>query len=410
MSKRFTAFVGLRWAGHGRRRGLVSFISGLSIAGLAVGIGLLVTVLSVMNGFERELRERILGILPQASLYARHGLEDWKSLRTEVLATGQVLGAAPFVELQGMLAYRNATAPVVLFGIEPALESGISELPRFVESSAWQQLHASQGILLGYGIARKLGVEAGDTLSLFIPDKSQPNRLPRFTAMRVDAVVKTDTELDHVLALANLTVAQRFADNPREVNGLRLKFADLFAAPDGVYQLINQLPPGYYATDWTRTHGNLYQAVSMSKRLVGLLLFLIVGIAAFNVVSTLIMVVIDKQSDIAILRTLGATRGEIMAVFLWQGGVIGLTGTALGLGLGLLGSLGVKDLIGLLEKLFNIQFLQSDVYPVSYVPSQILWQDFVLVGVVSLLLGLLSTVYPAWRASRVAPAEALRLE
>lgn len=410
VTRGFTAFVGLRWAGSGRRSGLVSFISGLSITGLAVGIALLITVLSVMNGFERELRERILGILPQATLYHRQGMDDWRAVRQQVLANPKVQGAAPFVELQGMLAYRNATAPVMLYGIDSAFESDVSDLPKFVAKEDWKHLRDGDGLILGAGIAAQLGASVGDRISLFIPNKSEPDRLPAFAAIRVDAIVTTHTELDHVLALTRLAVAQHFAGQTQAVSGLRLRFADLFDAPHDVYEVVQQLPYGYFASDWTRTHGNLYQAVSMSKRLVGLLLFLIVGIAAFNVVSTLIMVVIDKQSDIAILRTLGASRGEIMAVFMWQGSVIGLIGTFLGLVLGLLASLGVKDLIALLERVFHVQFLHSDVYPVSYVPSELLWQDFVWVGLVSLLLGLLSTIYPAWRASRVEPAEALRFE
>jgi len=223
-------------------------------------------------------------------------------------------------------------------------------------------------------------------------------------------VIRSGTELDYALALIRLDVASNLSAMPGRVSGLRVKATSLFEAPSVISEHVRNMEYGYYGSDWTRTHGNLFHAVQMSKNLVGLLLFLIVAVAAFNVVSTLVMVVVDKQSDIAILKTLGASRQDIMTVFVVQGSVIGALGTALGVIFGLVGSVFAQDGVALIERLFNVHFLNAEIYPVSYLPSQVQWQDFVLVALVSLTMSLMATIYPAWRASRVAPAEALRFE
>lgn len=407
---RFTAFVGLRYAGARRRQQLVSFISALSIAGLALGVGLLIVVLSVMNGFDRELRENILSILPHGAIYQRNGMEDWQTMQNELIQRDGIQGIAPFVELQGMLSRKRNTVPVAVYGIETEMESQVSSVIKFMDEQALARLNQGGAVVLGSGIAESLKAEVGDKLTLLIPNRHRSGRAPKFRALEVAGIVQTSTELDHALALTDLTTAQALADNPNGVSGLRIKFADLFDAPEWIYKEVRRLPYGYYGTDWTRSHGNLYHAIRMSKSLVGLLLFLIVAIAAFNVVSTLVMVVVDKQGDIAILRTLGATRQEIMAIFMWQGSLIGVIGTLLGLGLGLLGAFSVQDLVQLLESLLGFQFLKSDVYPVSYVPSEPQWQDFVWVGGVAVVMSFLATLYPAWRAAHIEPAEALRFE
>ncbi len=408
--QRFSAFVGLRYAGARRRQQLVSFISGLSIAGMALGVGLLVVVLSVMNGFDRELREKILDILPHGAIYQRNGLEDWQQLGEQFLAHKEVVGVAPFVELQGMLSVKQKTVPTAVYGIDPEQEMKVSAALRFVDGEVLRALGAGGAIILGSGVAQTLQADVGQKLTLLIPNRHRSGRAPRFRGLRVIGIIQTNTELDHALALTDLDTAKALTDNPAGVSGLRLKFNDLFEAPDWVYKQVRQLPYGFYGSDWTRSHGNLYHAIQMSKSLVGLLLFLIVAIAAFNVVSTLVMVVVDKQGDIAILRTLGASRWDIMAIFMWQGSLIGVVGTLLGLLLGLVGALGVQDAVQWLEVATGIHFLKSDVYPVSYVPSEPQWQDFLLVGMVALTMSFLATLYPAWRASKVEPAEALRFE
>ncbi len=410
----FSLFVGLRYAGARRRTQLVSFISGISILGLMLGVGLLLTVLSVMNGFEKELRERILGIMPHGAIYHRYGIEDWQGVRRNLLANPDIEAAAPFVELPAMLSVGKQVQPSVLYGIDLASEQSVSVIHEFIPAEVLQQLEATENpqssIVMGAGLADNLGVSVGDRITVLVPNSHNPRELPKFRPMVLQGLVHSGTELDFSLALTNLQVASELSEYPGKVSGLRVKTQDLYAAPDIIYRQIRQMDYGFYGSDWTRTHGNLFHAIQMSKNLVGLLLFLIVAIAAFNVVSTLVMVVVDKQTDIAILKTLGASRGDILSVFVVQGAVIGALGTLLGLVFGLFGSLAAQDVVAALERVFHVQFLNAEIYPVSYLPSQIQWQDFLLVALVSLAMSLLATLYPAWRASRVAPAEALRFE
>jgi lipoprotein-releasing system permease protein len=375
---------------------------------------LLLTVLSVMNGFERELRDRILGILPHGAIYHRHGIEDWQKLRSDVVdANPNILEAAPFVELQVMLSVGRRVEPAGLYGIDVEQEARVSVVQDFIEPEVLQQLQSgsgASGIILGQGLARSLRVKEGGKITVLVPSSSDSRALPKVKPLTLMGIIRSGTELDHSLALVRLDAASDLSENPGAVSGLRIKASSLFDAPEIIYRQVRSMAYGYYGTDWTRTHGNLYHAVQMSKNLVGLLLFLIVAIAAFNVVSTLVMVVVDKQTDIAILKTLGASRREVMGVFMVQGAVIGATGTLLGGLLGLLGSAYVQPLVAFLEGIIGFRFLDSEVYPVSYLPSEIQLADFVLVSMVSLLMSLLATLYPAWRASRVEPAEALRFE
>ena len=413
----FSLFVGLRYAGARRRTQLVSFISGLSIVGLMVGVGLLLTVLSVMNGFEKELKDRILGILPHGAIYHRHGVEDWRATRNVLEENSEILAAAPFVELQGILSHGRKVKPAGLYGIDVDAESRVSMVSSFVDPEALQKLKleavsttsavAGKGIILGIGLAKSLQADIGDKITVLVPSSQGGRSLPKFQPLTLLGVIESGTELDHALALISLPVASKLSDFPGRVSGLRVKTLDLFEAPTIIYEQVKNMAYGYYGSDWTRTHGNLFHAVQMSKNLVGLLLFLIVAIAAFNVVSTLVMVVVDKQSDIAILKTLGASRQTIMAVFMTQGCVIGALGTFLGVGFGVVGSLYAQKLVVWMESLLSVRFLNAEIYPVNYLPSQMQLGDFVLVAGVSLAMSLLATVYPAWRASRVAPAEAL---
>ncbi len=407
----FPLFIGLRYTGSRRRNQLVSFISGISIAGLVLGVGLLIVVLSVMNGFERELRERILGIVPQAALYHREGIEDWPSLGSELLAQPGITGAAPFVQLQGMVAYRRSATPVLVYGIDPVEEARISVVENYLARGLLSRLgEEGSGIILGRGVAVEIGVETGQYVNLFIPAAGTQDRTPKLQPLPVLGLLESGTELDNTLALLNLEAASQLSSFPGRVSGLRLQVENIFAAPQIIRDLVRSLPGGYYSSDWTRTHGNLYHAIQISKNLVGLLLFLIIAIAAFNVVSTLVMVVVDKHGDIAILRTLGASSGEIMAVFMMQGSLIGLIGTLAGVAVGLGLSLCVQDLVAWLEVALNIQFLKSDVYPISYLPAEIRSADIIIVALTALAMSFLATLYPAWRASKVNPAEALRYE
>jgi len=403
--------IGLRYAGARRRSQLVSFISAISILGMTLGVSLLVLVLSVMNGFDRELRNNILGLMPQGAVYHRYGIEDWPSLQKDFLAKPGVAGSAPFVQLQALLSHGKNVAPVNLYGVDIEQERQVSVLPERLAPEVVQGLSENRAnIAIGTGLAKTLGVELGERLTLVVPASQAQSRAPKVRVFTVLGIFDTGTEVDNGLALVNLAQAQSMSITPDRVSGMRLRLDELFAAPTIVAELVRALPYGYYGSDWTRSHGNLFQAIQMSKNLVGLLLFLIIAIAAFNVVTTLIMVVVDKQGDIAILRTLGASSGMIMGIFMVQGSLIGFLGTCLGLVVGCLLCAVVPGAFLAFERVFEVQFLKADVYPISYLPVDLRVPDLLLIAAVALLMSFVATVYPAWRASRVEPAEALRYE
>lgn len=413
MINRLTFFIGARYGISRRHSRLVSFISTLSTVGLVIGVALLIVVLSIMNGFDRELRERILGIMPQATLYHSAGsIADTGPLIDLAMRQPHVLGASPFVQVQGLVSWQRRAEPVNLFGIEPALELQYSALKNYLPASVFDELSNNpQALVLGKGIADKLQVAVGQTISLVIPASGRDGQTaPRIRALDVIAILDSGTGIDQYLALMGLSAASSLTPFPGEATGIRLQLDDLFAAPEVMRLMVNELPSGYYGSNWTRTQGNLYEAIHMSKRLVELLLFLIIAIAAFNLVSTLIMVVVDKQGDIAILRTLGASTSDIVGIFMVQGGLIGLIGTAAGIVLGVGLSLVVTDLAQGIERITGIQFLHSDVYPISYLPSDLQWGDVIYIGGTALVISVIASLYPAWRASRVQPAEALRYE
>lgn len=406
-------FIGLRYTISRRHSQLVSFISTISIVGLIISVALLVVVLSVMNGFDKELRERILAILPQASIQHVEDVENWPELRQWLLAQEGVEAAAPFVQLGGMAEFQRKVAPLLVNGLDLELERTTSSIDEFLSPELRNVLAAPENtgtIILGRALADQLGVSPEQRIKVILPQGSDPGTKPRVEGLRVAGIFDTGTEVDQNLALVNLATAQAMGGLGARVSGVKLKVDDLFNVEATVYPIIRQMPRGYTATTWVRSKGNLYQAIQMSKNLVGLLLFLIIGIAAFNLVSTLVMVTVDKQGDIAILRTLGASTQRIMAMFMVQGSTIGLLGTGIGLALGLLLTFWVQDFVRWIEALFDFQFLQSDVYPISFVPVAVQVADLVAIATVALFLSFVATLYPAWRASRIKPAEALRFE
>jgi lipoprotein-releasing system permease protein len=408
---KLTFFIGARYGISRRHSQLVSFISSLSTIGLIIGVALLVLVLSIMNGFDRELRERILGIMPHATLYHRDGVLDPAPLVEQIRRHPHVAGAAPFVQLQGLVSFQKRVAPVNVFGIDPVQELELSALKNYLPAATFDELTRNPtGMVLGKGIADKLRLAEGDKVTLIIPARGDASATPGISMVEIIGVLESGTEIDQQLALMGLAHASALSSMPGRVTGIRLQLNDLFAAPWVVNAVLNDLPSGYYGSNWTRTQGNLYEAIQMSKRLVKLLLFLIIAIAAFNLVSTLIMVVVDKQGDIAILRTLGASTGEIIGIFMVQGGLIGVIGTSLGVMLGVGLSLCVTDFVQWLERFAGIQFLQSDVYPISYLPSDLQWGDVGQIAATALIISFFASLYPAWRASRVQPADALRYE
>ena len=313
-----------------------------------------------------------------------------------------------------MLTHNGSVAPVLVNGIEPQAEKRVSILENHMQSGSLDNLSAGEfGIVIGELIAKRFNVAVGDKLTFVLPEASvtPAGVFPRLKRFTVTGVFKVGAELDSSLAMIHVDDAARLSRwEPGQVQGVRLKLKNLFEAPQVAWDLVRELPGDYYAQDWTRTHGNLFAAIKMEKTMIGLLLMLIVAVAAFNIISTLVMVVTDKKADIAILRTLGATPGAIMGIFMVQGSLIGVVGTLSGGILGVLAALNVSEMVAWLERMLGIQFLSSDVYFISYLPSQLIWSDVVVICVTALSLSFLATLYPAWRASRTEPAEALRYD
>ncbi|MGN8277759.1 lipoprotein-releasing ABC transporter permease subunit [Pseudomonas sp. SMV71] len=409
-------FIGTRYTRAKRRNHFVSFISLTSIIGLALGVVVMIVVLSVMNGFDHEMRTRVLGMVPHATLETGEAISDWPSLAAKVKQNPQVLAVAPFTQMQGLLTNNGKVSKVLLNGIDPKLERQVSIIDNFMQQGKLDDLApGSFGIVIGDKAAAKLGVAIGDKLTFVAPEVTvTPGgmfpRMKRFTVIGIFHVGAG--ELDGYLGVTNLEdLARLHRWKADQVQGLRLKFDDLFQAPRAAWTIAQQLGEDrYYARDWTRTHGNLYQAIRMEKAMIGLLLLLIVAVAAFNIISTLVMVVNDKKGDIAILRTLGATPGQIMRIFMVQGTVIGVIGTLAGALVGMFAALNVSAAIAGLESLIGHKFLNADVYFIDYLPSQLQADDVLMVCGAALVLSFLATLYPAWRAARTQPAEALRYE
>ena len=415
MFRPFSCFVGLRYTAAKRGNHFISFISMVSMLGLTLGVAALIVVLSVMNGFDRELRQRILGMVPHATLSDyQQPMSDWQTVRTRLSGNSQVVASAPFVQAQGMLTHAGQVQGVLVNGIDPVLEPSVSIIEDHFVSGSLDTLESGEyNIILGELLARHLGARPGDRVTLVLPEASVSiaGIVPQMKRFTVTGIFSVGAELDANLAYIHLADAARIKRMPAgSVDGLRLSFEDLFQAPMQVRQLATQLARPMQVSDWTRTHGNLFQAIQMEKRMIGLLLFLIVFVAAFNIVSTLVMVVTDKRADIAILRTMGATPAMIMRIFMVQGAVIGMIGTTLGLILGVVLALTVSDLVAGFERLMGIEFLSADVYFINYLPSQIEVSDLVTIVTTALLISFFATLYPAWKASRTQPAEALRYE
>lgn len=413
MLQNLSVFIGRRYIGAKRRNHFISFISTVSMIGLTLGVAVLIIVLSVMNGFERELRERILGMVPHGTISGVEPIQNWEALREQALEHPEVVGAAPYVSDTGMLISNRETRGALITGVDPQYLSEVSIVEDHMTAGEMDSLQPGNwNIVLGQSLARQLGVRQGDQVNLMVPEVSvnimgvQP-RFKRFTVsgtFRVGAQLDADTAFIHMEDMATL---KRM---PGAVEGIQLRLNDLFMAPSVTRQLAVEMEGQYNFSDWTRTQGNLFQAIQLEKRMVGLLLFMIVAVAAFNIVSSLIMLVTEKQSDIAILRTMGARPRQIMGIFIVQGGVVGFIGVSLGIVFGIIGALTISTLIAWVENLFGFQVLDSTVYFISYMPSELRLDDVILVGCVSLVVSFLSTLYPAWRASQTLPAEALRYE
>jgi lipoprotein-releasing system permease protein len=408
-------YIGFRYLRTRRASRFVSFISLVSLLGVAVGVAALIVVLSVMNGFEQELRARLLNLTSHAVVTAPGGrLREWQPLLERIEATPGVAGAAPYVEVQAMLAHEGVLKGTLLRGIDPDLEASVSRVEQHLVAGSLSQLvPGSDQLVMGRLLAARLRVGVGDSLTLLVPTGSDTGtrlvpRLRRFTVAGLFDVGME--EQDGVLALAHLEDAAAARGRPGEVSGLRIEMDDIFAAPRLARAIAAELGPGYEARDWTTENASYFRAVRIEKTMMTIILSLVVAVAAFNIVATLVMVVTDKRAEIAILRTMGLSPGSVMRVFLVQGATIGAVGTLLGVLLGVPLALNVGTVVPALESLFGFSVLPADVYYITRLPTDLRLPQVAMVTGIALALCLLSTIYPSLRAARTEPAEALRYE
>lgn len=414
----YELLLGWRYTRAGRatrRNGFISFISGVSMLGIALGVAALIIVLSVMNGFQKEVRDRMLGVVSHIEIFSPYGaaLPDVAKTLAEAKANPQVIGAAPFIGTQALLARGEDMKGAIVRGIAPALEGEVTDLAAGLRAGALSRLLPGEfGIVLGRDLARQLGVAEGDKVTLVAPSGqvTPAGVVPRLKQMTVVGTFDSGHyEYDAGMAMIHVDDAARIfrLEGP---TGIRLKLKDLHQAREVAAQLSGQLSGDLLIRDWTRQNRNWFAAVQLEKRMMFIILTLIVAVAAFNLVSTLVMTVTDKRADIAILRTLGASPSSIMGVFVVQGSVVGVIGTLAGLLLGLGVAFNIDVIVPALERLLHASFLPKDIYLISRMPSDPQASDIVPIALISLVLAFVATLYPSWRASRVNPAEALRYE
>lgn len=408
-------FIGMRYTRSRQRTRVISFISAISIIGIALGMTVLITVLSVMNGFQREIRTRILSVASHVQVSAVGGkLADWERVASEAARHPEVVAAAPYVTAQGLLTHGSAVRGAFVRGILPEREELVAEIGKHMKSGRLENLKAGEfGIVLGRELAGALAAAPGDKVVLVAPQGqvTPAGILPRLRQFTVVGIFNVDHfEFDSGLALMHIEDAQRLFRFENAVSGVRLRLKDLFQSRAVARDVVRALGPQFYASDWTQQHANFFRAVEIEKRMMFLIVLLIIAVAAFNIVSSLMMAVKDKNSDIAILRTLGASPGGVTRIFLIQGTMIGLLGTLLGLAGGVALALNVETVVPFVENLLGFKFLAKDVYQISDLPSELQMPDVVMTGVVSFLLTLAATIYPSYRAAKVNPAEALRYE
>ncbi len=392
---------------------LSAFLSSLSMLGLVMAIALLIIVLSVMNGFDKEMRERILSLVPHITLYAELDAGEWEEGAADIARFPGVEDASPFVEFDALLLRGRDIETARGIGLDTTHAGTGARLLQYLAPEQAQRFATEpDGIVVGAGLADKLDLKPGDAVTLIVPGRgglgvTEPTQFKR---VNLTAVLETGTELDQGIALVPLALASQLAGLAGGVSGYRVTTGDLFGVRDLAWSLLSTLPPGYFSTNWMMTHGNLYAAIQLSRDLVSILLFSIIAVAAFNVVSSLVLVVLNKRSNIAILLTLGASGRDIAWIFLLQGAMIGAVGVLIGSVLGILGSLAVPAVVERLEALLGLRFLSTDVYPVAFLPVDVLSRDVLLVAATAFAMCILAAVYPARRAARLAPAMVLNQE
>jgi lipoprotein-releasing system permease protein len=415
MIKTLELNIGLRYTRAKRRDHFISFISLVSMLGIALGVWALITVLSVMNGFHNDLRDRILAVASHATVTEYSGaLADWPSLDKKISGHPEVKASAPYILGQGMITRSNQVHGALIRGIEPEREAGVSQiLSNMVRGNADALKPGNFSIIAGKALAQQLGAQLGDKLTLVAPKGrvTPAGLLPRMKRFTLVGIFEVGAyQYDSALVLLNIEDAALFLGLKDGVSGIRLSLTDTFEAPRIRRELVAQTAGEYYIRDWTQDNVSFFSALKVEKRVMFIILALIIMVAAFNIVSTLVMLVTDKQSDIAILRTLGMAPGSVMRIFMVQGTIIGVLGTLIGALLGVVTAINVSDIVAVIEQAFNVEFFPSDVYVISGFPSEMRFSDVMSVILMSLGLSFLATIYPAWRASKLDPAEALRYE
>ncbi len=415
MFKPLSLFVGLRYTRSRRRNHFISFISGFSALGIALGVIALITVLSVMNGFHKEIQTRILGMASHGDIKGYEGnLTDWQLALQKAKEHPRVLAAAPYIEAQAMLNSGGDVSGAMVRGVNPALEKDVIDVAQHMKFGSLYDLASTRwGIILGAELAAKLGVSIGSELTMVVPQMTVTiaGSVPRMKAFTVVGIFEVGmNEYDRGVALIHLPDAAKLLRMKDDVSGVRIRIDDVWDAREVSLELANSLPGRYRVLNWTDYHRNFFAALKMEKRMMGLLLFLVVVIAAFNIISTLVMMVVDKQADIAILKTFGASPGFILRVFVVQGAALGFFGTLVGTFLGVLLAANVDSAVAWVEQAFGLHFIDPNVYYISQLPSDVQLPDVLLVSIGSFLLSLLMTLYPAWKAYKTQPAEALRYE
>lgn len=409
--------VGLRYTRAGRRSGrnsFISFISLISVAGIALGVAALIVVLSVMNGFQKEVTDRMLSVLAHIEVFdARGAMPDWQQAAKEAFRNPEVKGAAPFVETQGLLLQDGVMRPSVIRGILPGEEHKVSDVAKNVRRGSLDDLKpGSFNIVMGYALARSLNVGLGDKVTMMLAQAqtTPAGVLPRTRSFTVAGIFEAGHfEFDSGLAFINIEDAQKM-ERMEAPSGVRLRIQDMHKAPLVAYELKQSMPGELLIRDWSKQNANWFAAVQTEKRMMFIILTLIIAVAAFNLVSTLVMTVTDKQADIAILRTLGSSPRSIMKIFMIQGALVGIMGTVLGVGFGVLVALNIDVIVPFIERMLGVQFLSKDIYLISTLPSDLRWLDVARIGGISVLLAFVATLYPSYSAARVKPAEALRYE
>jgi len=411
MASPLSLLIGLRFSRGRRRSGMVSLISIISTLGIALGVAVLIVGLSAMNGFERELNNRILAVVPHGEIEpVNQPFHDWSGVLQRVEKVKGIAAAAPYINFTGLVESGPNLRAIQVKGVDPAQEVHLSALPQYVQNHAWQNFKAGQQqIIIGKGVADALKVKQGDWISIMIPNSNADHKLlqPKRVRLQVEGILALSGQLDHSFAMVPMADAQGYLDMGDSVTGIAIKVNDVFNANQLVRDAGEVTNAYVYIKSWIGTYGYMYRDIQMIRAIMYLAMVLVIGVACFNIVSTLVMAVKDKSSDIAVLRTLGAKDGLIRAIFIWYGLLAGLLGSVSGVIIGVLASWQLTNIIRVIEKLIGHQFLSGDIYFIDFLPSELHWLDVFYVLITALLLSLLASWYPARRASNIDPARVL---